>query len=241
VVKCLTRSCAPAWRSISGTCDLGEWASYSLQDMLLFSGRVYFRQFELANEFVWPAQIVLIAAGLFAAFAVWRGEVRLVRLAATLLALGVAVSAWVYLHKYYSEINWAAAYMVPVFVVQAVLLLAAAARPLGIVQRQGVRRVAAMLLVGVVAGYPLAALVAGRSSSAAEVFGIAADPTMLAALVFVAVWQSRWRWALAVVPVVWCLFSILTLHTMGSEQYLLVSGVALAGFGIMAMRRTFLA
>jgi hypothetical protein len=90
MAKCLTRSCAPAWRSISGTCDLGEWASYSLQDMLLFSSRVYFRQFELANEFVWPAQIVLIAAGLFAAFAVWRGEVRLVRLAATVLAMGVA-------------------------------------------------------------------------------------------------------------------------------------------------------
>jgi hypothetical protein len=107
--------------------------------------------------------------------------------------------------------------------------------------KQGVRRLAALLLASVVAGYPLVALVAGRSFGAAEVFGIAADPTMLAVLVFVAVWQSRWRWALAVVPLVWCLFSILTLHTMGSAQYLLVSGVALAGFGIMAMRRTSLA
>lgn len=209
--------------------------------MLLFSSRVYFRQFELANEFVWPAQIVLIAAGLFAAFAVWRGEVRLVRLAAIVLAMGVASSAWVYLYKYYSEINWAVAYMVPLFALQAVMLLAAAARSTGIMQSQGVRRLAAMLLVGVVAGYPLVALVAGRSFGAAEVFGIAADPTMLAVLVFVAVLQSQWRWAQAVVPVVWCLFSILTLHTMGSEQYLLVSGVALAGIGIMAMRRTSLA
>jgi hypothetical protein len=147
----------------------------------------------------------------------------------------------VYLYKYYSEINWAAAYMVPLFVVQAVMLLAAAARSTGIMQSQGVRRVAAMLLVGVVAGYPLVALVAGRSFGAAEVFGIAADPTMLAVLVFVAVLQSQWRWALAVVPLVWCLFSILTLHTMGSEQYLLVLGGALAGIGIMAMRRTSLA
>jgi hypothetical protein len=220
---------------------LGEWASYSLQDMLLFSSRVYFRQFALANEFVWPAQLVLIAASLFAAFAVWRGEVRLVRLAATLLALGVASSAWVYLYKYYSEINWAAAYMVPLFVVQAVMLLAAATRPPGIMQSQGVRRLAALLLASVMAGYPLVALVAGRSFGAAEVFGIAADPTMLAVLVFVAVWQIRWRWALGLVPLVWCLFSILTLHTMGSDQYLLVSGVALAGFGIMAMRRTSLA
>jgi hypothetical protein len=170
-------------------------------------GRVYFRQFELANEFVWPAQIVLIAAGLFAAFAVWRGEVRLVRLAATVLAMGVASSAWVYLHKYYSEINWAAAYMVPLFVVQAVMLLAAAARPPGIMQSQGVRRLAALLLASVMAGYPLVSLAAGRSFGAAEVFGIAADPTMLAVLVFVAVWQSRWRWALAVVPA--CLVPVL--------------------------------
>jgi hypothetical protein len=215
---------------------LGEWASYSLQDMLLFSGRVYFRQFELANELVWPAQFVLIAAGLFAAFAVWRGEVRLVRLAATLLAIGVASSAWIYLHKYYSEINWAAAYMLPLFVGLAVMLLAAAARPLGIVEGQGISRLAALLLAGVVIGYPLVTLVVGRSLGAAEVIGIAADPTMLAVLVFVAVLQSRWRWALAVVPLVWCLFSILTLHTMGSEQYLLVLGVALAGICIMAMR-----
>lgn len=217
---------------------MGEWASYSLQDMLLFSGWVYFRQFELANELVWPAQFVLIAAGLFAAFAVWRGEVQLVRLAAIVFATGVASSAWVYLQKHYSEINWAAAYMLPLFVGLTVILLAAAARPLGAVQRQGIRRLTAMLLVSVAAGYPLVALVAGRSLSAAEVFGVAADPTMLAVLTFAAAVRSRWRWALAVVPRVWCRFSILTLHTMGSDQYLLVLGLALAGIGIMAMRRS---
>jgi hypothetical protein len=204
--------------------------------MLLFSGRVFFRQFELANESVWPSHLAFIAAGLFAAFAVWRGEVRFVRLAATLLAIGVALSAWIYLHKYYSEINWVVAYMVPLFVVQAIMLLAAAAWPLGVVERQGIRWPAALLLAGVVAGYPLVALLAERSLGAAEVIGIAADPTMLAVLVFVAVLQSRWRWVLAVVPLVWCVFSILTLHTMGSEQYLLVLGVALVGICIMAMR-----
>lgn len=235
--RCPIKRCAPAWRSTSGTCELGEWASYSLQDMLLFSGRVYFRQFELANELVWPAQFVLIAAGLFAAFAVWRGEVRLVRLAATLLAMGVASSAWIYLHKYYSEINWAAAYVVPLFVGLAVMLLAAATRPLGVIDGQVIRRLAVLLLASVVAGYPLVALFAGRSLTAAEAFGVAADPTMLAVLTFAAVLQSRWRWVLAVVPLVWCVFSILTLHTMGSDQYLLVLGVALAGLSIMAMRR----
>jgi hypothetical protein len=186
-------------------------------------------------------RFVLIAAGLFAAFAVWRGEVRLVRLAAIVLAIGVATSAWVYLHKYYSEINWAAAYMLPLFVVQAVMLLAAAARSTWHHAKARRQAGGGTSAASVVAGYPLAALAAGRSFGAAEVFGIAADPTMLAVLVFVAVWQSHWRWALAVVPLVWCLFSIMTLHTMGAAQYLLVSGVALAGIGIMAMRRTSLA
>jgi hypothetical protein len=217
---------------------MADWASYSLQDMLLFSGRVYFRQFELANEFVWPAQFVLIAAGLFAGFAVWRGEVRLVRLAAIVLAIGVATSASVYLHKFYSEINWAAAYMLPLFVVQAVMLLAAAARSTGIMQRQGVRRVAALLLASVVAGYPLAALAAGRSFDAAEVFGIAADPTMLAVLAFAAGQNSRWRWGLAAVPLVWCVLSGLTLYTLGSAQYLAVLAIALAGISIMVLPRS---
>ena len=39
-----------------------DWWSYGFSDFLLFSPRVYYRQFELHNQTLWPVQI--IAAGL---------------------------------------------------------------------------------------------------------------------------------------------------------------------------------
>jgi hypothetical protein len=219
---------------------MADWASYSLQDMLLFSGRVYFRQFELANESVWPSHLAFMAAGLFAGFAMWRGEVRQVRLAAALLAVCVVSSAWVYLHTYYSKINWAVAYMVPAFALQSAMMLAVAAtdRVHFAAQSRLARQAASALLAFVAVIYPLWALAGGRTIASAEVLGIAADPTMLAVLAFASGQNSRWRWGLAAVPLVWCVLSGLTLYTLGSAQYLLVLAMALVGSGIMALPRS---
>ena len=48
---------------------MSEWWTYSLEDFLLFSPRVYWRMFELHNEAVWPLHVVALLLG--SAILVW--------------------------------------------------------------------------------------------------------------------------------------------------------------------------
>ena len=40
-----------------------EWLSYRLGDFLMFSGRTYWRLFQLQNAALWPLPVVVPAAG----------------------------------------------------------------------------------------------------------------------------------------------------------------------------------
>ena len=73
---------------------------------------------------------------------------------------------------------------------------------------------------------------AGRSFAAAEVFGIAPDPTAIATLGLLAVASvSGPVWPLLVVPLAWCLVSGATLYALRTPEAwipLLSAGVAVA-------------
>ena len=92
------------------------------------------------------------------------------------------------------------------------------------------------LLAGALIGYPLLAPLMGRPWFAAEIFGIAPDPTAVGTLAVLALADGRMRWLLLLVPCLWCAISGATLWTMGAGGFfvpplsaLIAVGSALAG------------
>src|SRR5882672_7400386 len=86
------------------------------------------------------------------------------------------------------------------------------------------------LYVYALALHPLIALVAGRPLQAAEVVGIAPDPTAIATLGLLSLAPRRAvTLPLIIQPIIWCLASALTLRTMGaSEGWIPLTAAALA-------------
>jgi hypothetical protein len=216
---------------------MGAWRTYSLEDFLMFSPRVYWRLFELANEALWPLPVaaLLLGAAILALVvrpAPWSG--RSIGIALGLVWIWVA---WSFLWERYAPINWAIAYVAPVFGLQGLMLLFWA--PAFAPTSGKTRRVIGLgLYLHALVLHPLLAVVAGRPIAAAEVFGIAPDPTAIATLGLVAMAQGRAAWALLVIPVLWCLASAVTLYAMGaSEAYIPLAAVVLAMMGRMGFGR----
>ncbi|MFZ1427894.1 MAG: DUF6064 family protein [Geminicoccaceae bacterium] len=201
---------------------MSEWWTYRLEDFLLFSPRTYWRMFELHNEALWPLQIPALLLGATILVWVvrtppWSGRVVSISLAAAWIWV-----AWAFLWNRYATINWAASYAVPAFAVQALLLAW-----FGVLRGHlhftaswtGHGVVGLTLLLYAIILHPLVAILAGRSIQAAEVFGIAPDPTAIATLGLVSIVAGgSAALLLLVVPLAWCVVSWATLHTMGSPE-----------------------
>lgn len=200
---------------------MSEWWSYRPRDFLLFSDRTYWRLFELENREAWPLQILCLLAGLAVVAAVLRPRVWSARLASGLLAAAWVAAALGFLQRY-AEINWASAYAVPAFLAQALLLgwLGTVRARLPLEAHRGVvRALGTALVVYAVALHPLVAPLAGRPLAAAEVIGIAPDPTAIATLGLLTLAPRGAASALLlVVPLAWCIVSALTLGTMGAPE-----------------------
>ena len=212
---------------------MAQWQTYSLEDFLLFQPRVYWRLFELNNEALWPLHIpaLLLGAGIIALAlrpAPWSGR-------AIAIALGVAWIwvAWSFLWSRYASINWAIAYVAPVFALQGLALVswptahwfAACAGTNG--KFPGFIGLALALYALFL--HPLTAVLAGRPIQAAEVFGIAPDPTAIATLGIVSMMHRRNAWPLLVIPMLWCMASALTLYVMAApEAFIPLAAVAVA-------------
>ena len=201
---------------------MSEWATYTLQDFLLFSPRVYWRMFEPHNQSVWPLQILALLLG--AAILVWvvRPHPWSSRAILAILAAAWMWVAWAFLWSRYSTINWAAAYVAPAFGFQA-LLLGWFAGVRGHLHFEVSRSVSGatgfMLLLYALILHPFLAKFAGRPFAAAEVFGIAPDPTAIATLGLLTMASGRgWARLLLIVPLAWCLVSWATLYTMGAPE-----------------------
>jgi hypothetical protein len=200
---------------------MSEWWTYTLGDFLLFSPRTYYRLLELYNLAIWPAQLVGIAIGLAIVALLATAHPQRGRLVAGLLALCWAWIAWAFHAERYAQINWAASWFAAAFALQAALLVVLGVFPGGVrlPSHDGAsRRLGPAFIAVVVIGYPLLAPLAGRAWTTAEVFGTAADPTMivtLAALVFV-----RWpaRALLRVVPLLWGAIAVATLWAMAAWE-----------------------
>jgi hypothetical protein len=210
---------------------MSEWWTYRPADFLMFAPPTYWRLFELHNEAWWPAQPLLLLAGL--AWTAWlarragpsAGAALPLRVGAAGLAAASAFVATGFLLQRYAPINWAASAFAAGFLVQTAGLAVLAAQPgLATAPRRRRRRVGLLLCGWAVAGHPLLAAASGRPWTQAEVFGLAPDPTAIATL-GVLLWASaRSRpvrgllRTLAILPALWCAISAATLWTMGSPQ-----------------------
>jgi hypothetical protein len=195
---------------------MGDWFSYGLSDFLLFSPRAYWRMFELHNATWWPLPLLTLAAGLAVlALAIFRPR-QYARWVALILAILWAWVAWSFFWRLYASINWAAAYVAPVFALQAALLLVIGTWHDRLrFERRGMIGGAGFTLAALsIVGYPLLAPAFGRPLAGTDIFGMAPDPTVIGTLGFLLLARSRWMLALLPIPLLWCVASGVTLWAM---------------------------
>lgn len=101
---------------------MDELLSYRLTDLLLFSEQTYLRQFELFNQWLYPLQYLAYSYGLLFLYILTDSRILFNRSLFTLCSAFWLISAYGYLWKYYSDINWMADYFVGVFILQALLV-----------------------------------------------------------------------------------------------------------------------
>src|SRR5262245_56724693 len=155
---------------------MSEWLSYSLEDFLMFSPRVYWRLFELHNRAVWPAQVLALLLGIAAMAFLLRPRPWSDWLIAVGLGLAWAWVAWSFLWLRYATINWAVAYVAPVFALEALVLIlvkGTADRLLFTIDRSLPAGIGMALYLYALVLHPLVPLIEGRSLRSAEVFAIA--------------------------------------------------------------------
>ncbi len=203
-----------------------EWWTYRPGDFLLFSARAYWRLFELQNAALWPLPL---AGPLLGVLLLWLAlrQPGAGRLTFAILAVLWALVGWSFVWNRYAEINWAAAYLAPLFAVQGLLLLGAAFLPTRPRPARPVSTAAiGLLLAGLALAYPVLAPLGGRPWAAAEVFGVAPEPTAIGTLALLLLLGAP-RWLLPI-PILWCLLGGATLWTMGAWEAVLPLGSAAA-------------
>jgi Family of unknown function (DUF6064) len=212
-----------------------EWWSYTLSDFLLFSPRTYYRMIERHNEMLWPTHLVMVGLGLTLMAMVKRPAPIRSRAISALLAMVWAWVGWSFVWQRYTTINWAAKYLVALFIVEVLLLvwLGVARGVLAFGWRSGAGSIiGAVLLLLSLLVYPLIALLLGRGWSQAEVFGVAPDPTAIGTVGVLLLAEGPFRWLLMIPPVLWCLVAGTTLYAMDSaEAWVPVAAAVLAVAG----------
>jgi len=194
---------------------MGELTSYRLSDFILFSQTVYYRQFELYNQFVWPLHFLAIIFALIIIYALWKKPVWGGRLVALLLVVCWLWVAWVFLYQRFYQIHVVANWYALGFALQAGLIiwygLIRNCFALFVSNQLRIKIGSALLFVAYIV-YPFIALMTGRSWMQFEMFALAPDPTVLASLAILLFYKVPV--SLYVIPVVWMLLSVSTLIVM---------------------------
>jgi hypothetical protein len=201
---------------------MSEWWTYTLRDFLLFSPRTYYRLFEIYNAAIWPGQIVAVGLGLAICALLGRAKASHGRMIAAILAGGWLWVAIAFHAHRYATINTAAVYFGGAFGLEAALLIwlgvvrgqLAFGRPVDPASRAGLWIFLFALIVD-----PLIGPLLGRSWWQIEIFGVAPDPTAIATLGILLLATGRGRWALFVVPAIWCAITGATLLAMKAPDF----------------------
>lgn len=198
--------------------------------MLPFSRSEFVAVFAHYNLAIWPMQVLAYALGTAMVASLWRRS----RISGTFIAGGLAAMwLWtgiVYHWMHFASINRAALGFGAMFVLQGILLTAAAGR--GKLQFQPPSTASAWLGVALViyaaALYPIFGWLAGDAYPAMPMFGVTPCPVVIftfGMLLLATSHVSRW---LLVIPVVWSLIggSAAFLLGMAQDWLLLFSGLS---------------
>ena len=194
---------------------MGELTSYSLSDFILFSDKVYFRQFELYNHAIWPLHLIAIVFSLVIFFALWEKPVWAGRVIAVLLTLSWVWVAWAFLYANFYQIHVVANWYALGFVLQAGLIiwygLIKNRFTLAEESRNKINIGLVLIFISLIL-YPFIALITGRSWLQFEMFSLTPDPTALATLAILVLCKASR--VLYVIPIIWLLISGMTLIVM---------------------------
>ena len=226
---------------------LADLSTYSLRDFLLFDAAIYRDLFGQVNGDHWP--LAAIGTALAVALLAVRHRASFAGLGLfVLLAAAFASSAVVFFFGPYETINWASVYPGWAFAAEAVLFVLAAVALAAFGRRAPMQAdllpgggwLAITVVLYALFGHPLTGLAFGRDPAALEWFALAPSPTALAALGILALWPSRWRLPLAVIPVAWLLLDAATLSGLdmtGEAWLLLVATIISAGILAIPKRK----
>jgi hypothetical protein len=219
---------------------ISEWWTYRPADFLLFSLRVYERQFELANDNWWHFELLMLALGLCTIWLVWRQAPKANIFLGLFAAASLVASAKIFLLDQYAAINWLADELALLFFVQAFALLVATVTFMDgdwVRETKWTRIVAGISLYLLIA-YPILTAVIKQDWAAYEAVAVAPDPTACAVLAIT--WMSRPRLALAlsVIPLAWVALSLSTLWTLESPTFWLLALTTILAGGLILLHRT---
>lgn len=212
-----------------------DWLTYSTEDFILFSPDTYFRLFELYYTAAWPAAVLAAVAAAVIVAALWRGTQQAIR-----ISLWIAAALWIWVAVmfhlgHYATINWAAVYFAGAFAAQGIAMGIYAwrgkitARPVSFIGWAAF----AVVLFSIILN-PILDWAVGRTFAQAGWFGLAPDPTVMATLGLLALLQSPMRWALMVIPIIWCAVTGVVLSVLGSPTYAMPPIIALLAVWLSA-------
>lgn len=192
-----------------------QLASYSLSDFILFSGKVYYRQFELYNHAIWPLHLIAVVFSFVIIFAVWKKPGWAGRVIAVLLMLSWVWVAWAFLYAYFYQIHVVANWYALGFVLQAGLIawygMIKNRFTFAEVSQTSINIGRILLFISIIL-YPFIAFITGRSWLQFEMFSLAPDPTVLATIAILVLCNASR--VLYIIPVMWLIISGMTLIVM---------------------------
>ena len=173
-----------------------------------FSEAAFFDVFARYNEAIWPLQIIASLAGLLVLAILFRPSRLSTIIITSVLAAMWAINGVGYHWTFFAEINPVAPLFAALFVVQAILLLAAPwlFSGLAFAVRRDARSLAGLAIIFFAAVvYPAWGALAGHSYPAMPLFGVAPCPTTIftVGVLLLGSWRSV-RWLL-IIPAIWSL------------------------------------
>jgi len=194
---------------------MANWASYHISDFILFSEAVYYKQFELYNQAIWPMQLVAIVFALSVLYAIYKRPAWAGRLIAGVLVVSWLWVAAVFMYRWFYQIHVVANGYALGFILQAGLIFW-----YGLIKnrfnqrlknRFGMALVSGFLLVAILL-YPFIAWLSGRSWLQFEMFALAPDPTVLATITILLLTKAPG--VLYFIPALWVLISAVTIYAV---------------------------
>ncbi len=219
---------------------IGEWWTYRPADFLLFSLRIYERQFELGNNNWWYFELLMLALGLCTIWLVWRQTPKANIFLGLFTAASLVASAKIFMLDQYAAINWLADELAMLFFIEggAILIAAITLLASSSVNTISRTRFLAAFSLYLLIGYPVITAIIKQQWAAYEAIPVAPDPTAVAALLVAGMFQPYLAITLSIIPLAWIAVSLMTLWTLESPTFWLLALTTILASGLILRHHT---